>query len=237
MKSIALPLLLLAGLSPAHAEDTSALLHKSAQALADATGTGQARVWADILDDRMLMTDENGAVTDKAGSVKQIVPLPKGASGFIKVIDWRANIDSDVAVSNQLDDEYENYHGQHLHAQYRITCSWVKRAAGWKLFSMQVLATQQDPPAVDLPDRLTDGYVGKYSGGPGLGYVITKQAGRLMGMREGRPPVELKAELADVLFVPGQPRSRDIFQRDAKGRIIVFVSRREERDVVFKRIE
>jgi hypothetical protein len=57
-----------------------------------------------------------------------------------------------------------------------------------------------------------------------------------MGTRESRPPVELKAELADVLFVPGQPRSRDIFQRDAKGRIIGFVSRREERDVVFKRI-
>jgi hypothetical protein len=237
MKTIALLLLLLAGLSPAHAEDTSALLHARAQALADATGTGQAGVWADILDDRMLMTDENGAVTDKAGSVKQIVPLPKGASGFIKVIDWRANADRDVAVSSQLDDEYENYHGQHLHAQYRITCSWVKRVSGWKLLSMQVLATQQDPPAVQLPDRLTDDYVGKYSGGPGLGYVITKQAGRLMGTREGRPPVELKAELADVLFVPGQPRSRDIFQRDAKGRIIAFVSRREERDVVFKRIE
>src|SRR5882757_3146506 len=107
MKTIALPLLLLAGLSPAYAEDTNALLHKSAQALADATGTGQAQVWADLLDDRMLMTDENGVVTNKAGSVKQIVPLPKGASGFIKVIDWRANVDHDVAVSSQLDDEYE----------------------------------------------------------------------------------------------------------------------------------
>ena len=34
MKTITLPLLLLAGLSPAHAEDTSVLLHNSAQALA-----------------------------------------------------------------------------------------------------------------------------------------------------------------------------------------------------------
>jgi len=237
MKTIALSLLLLAGLSPAQAQDTSTLLHAQAQALADATSSGQAQIWADMLDERVLMTDENGAVTDKAGSVKQIVPLPKGASGSIKVIDWRANVDRDVAVSTQLDDEYENYHGQHLHAQYRVTCGWVKRASGWKLLSMQVLATRQDPPAVRLPDRLTDEYVGTYSGGPGLAYVITKQAGRLMGTREGRPPVELKAELADVLFVPGQPRSRDIFQRDPKGRIIGFVSRREERDVVFKKTE
>jgi hypothetical protein len=236
MKSLLAFLSLLAGLSGAYAQNTSALLHARAQALADATGSGQAKVWSDILDDRMLMTDENGAVTDKAASVKQIVPLPAGASGFIRVIDWRANIDRDVAVSSQLDDEYENYHGQHLHAQYRVTCSWVKRVSGWKLLSMQVLATRQDPPAVTLPARLTDSYVGRYSGGPGLDYVIAKQPGGLIGTRAGRPPVELKAELADVLFVPGQPRSRILFQRDAKGRIIGFVSRREERDVVFKRI-
>src|SRR5207244_718735 len=53
MKSIAVPLLLLAGLLPAHAGDVSqdinALLHARAQALADATSNGQAGVWADLL--------------------------------------------------------------------------------------------------------------------------------------------------------------------------------------------
>ena len=53
---------------------------------------------------------------------------------------------------------------------------------------------------------------------------------------KGKPATELKAELADVLFVPGQPRTRDIFQRDTNGHIIGFLSRREERDIVFKRI-
>jgi ketosteroid isomerase-like protein len=231
---IALALLLAA--SAAQAEDTSAVLHAHAQALADATGSGQAKVWAALLDDHMIMTDENGAVTDKAASVKEIVPLPAGASGHINVIDWHANVDGDVAASSQLDDEYENYHGQKLHAQYRITCSWVKRTAGWKLLSMQVLATRQDPPAMTLPERLTDEYVGRYSGGPGLDYTIEKRGGRLLALRPGRPASELKAELADVLFVPGQPRSRDIFQRNPQGRIIGFVSRREERDVVFRRL-
>ena len=40
-------------------------------------------------------------------------------------------------------------------------------------------------------------------------------------------------ELADVLFTPGQPRTRKIFQRDAQGKVIGFLSRREERDLVF----
>jgi len=46
---------------------------------------------------------------------------------------------------------------------------------------------------------------------------------------------EIKAELADVLFTPGAPRSRKIFERDAKGSVTGFLSRREERDVVFER--
>jgi hypothetical protein len=218
----------------AQAQDTSALLQQKAQGLADAIAPGQAQVWTDILDSQMLMTDENGVVTDKAGSVKEITPLPKGASGTIKVIDWRANVEKDLAVAAYIYDEFENFHGQHLHAQYRLTTSWVKRGAAWKLLSMQILATRQDPPAVTLPAKLTDEYVGKYVGGPDLIFTITKKDGRLMG-QGAAAPTELKAELADVLFVPGQPRSRRIFQRNASGRVTGFVSRREERDLVFKK--
>ncbi|MEI9931079.1 MAG: hypothetical protein WDM89_11170 [Rhizomicrobium sp.] len=45
--------------------------------------------------------------------------------------------------------------------------------------------------------------------------------------------MEIKAEIADVLFTPGAPRTRKIFQRDAKGNVTGFLSRREERDLVF----
>lgn len=234
MKRVALALLLTA--TAAHAQDVGTLLKTKAQALQDAIAPGKAKVWADILDDQMLMSDETGAVTDKKQAVAQIRPLLAGASGYIKVIDWQARVSGDTAAATFIADEYENYHGQKIHAQYRTTTSWVKRGADWKLLSMAVLATRQDPPAVALPAHLTDAYVGHYSGGPGLDYTITKKDGHLFGARAGKPATELKAELADVLFVPGQPRTRDIFQRDPNGHIIGFVSRREERDVVFKRI-
>jgi hypothetical protein len=39
-----------------------------------------------------------------------------------------------------------------------------------------------------------------------------------------------------VLFAPGQPRSRKVFQRDAGGRITGFADRREARDVVWTRL-
>lgn len=39
-----------------------------------------------------------------------------------------------------------------------------------------------------------------------------------------------------MLFTPGQPRLRKIIQRDARGKVTGFVSRREGHDLVFKRV-
>ncbi len=43
----------------------------------------------------------------------------------------------------------------------------------------------------------------------------------------------LNVEVRDVLFVPGQPRIRKIFQRDDHGKITAFVDRREMWDLVW----
>lgn len=226
----------IASTAPA-SQDVGAVLKRQTQALMDAVSDGKPQVWANLLDDKVVITDEAGAISYKPKAVSDIQPLPKGASGTITITNWHATVDGNVAVATFIDDEHENYHGQKLHALYRATATWIKRASGWKLLAMQVLALRQDPPAVTLPAKLTDEYVGTYSGGEGLAYVISKSGNAIMGASNGGKPVELKAELADVLFAPGQPRSRRIFQRDANGAIIGFVSRREERDVVFKRVK
>jgi hypothetical protein len=38
----------------------------------------------------------------------------------------------------------------------------------------------------------------------------------------------------DVLFIPGQPRTRKIFQRDADGKVTGFLDRRGGEDLVFR---
>ena len=58
---------------------------------------------------------------------------------------------------------------------------------------------------------------------------------QLLGGRVGRSLTPLQVEVRDVLFVAGQPRTRKIFQRDAKGAVAGFVDRREGEDLVFKR--
>ncbi len=218
------------------APDTSAVLERQTQALMDAITNGTPKVWQDLLDDKVVTTDENGVVANKAESVKQVTPLPKNISGTIVITDWHATIDGPVAIATFVDDEHENYHGQHLHALYRATATWISRPSGWKLLAMQVMALQQDPPAVLLPLKALDEYVGRYSAAPDVLYTISRDGNRLMASTNGGKPVPLLAELTDVLFVAGQPRTRKIVVRDAAGHVTGILSRREERDVVFRRL-
>jgi hypothetical protein len=218
------------------ADDSSAMQAKM-QALMDSVALGDRAPWIATLDKRFAQIDENGVRYDYDQSVAQVTPLPKGASGDIKVVEWKATIFGDSAVSTHLADEHENFHGQNLHALYRSTSTWLKETGGWKLVAMQTIALRQDAPSVTLPEKLVAEYAGRYRAAPDYVYTIARKDGRLYGATNDAKPVEIRAELADVLFTPGQPRTRKIFTRDASGSITGFVSRREERDVVFTRMK
>lgn len=222
-------------LSFAAQADDSALLQKKAQALVDAVGSGDAKIWAAALDKRFTQIDEAGEISNYDQTVAQVVPLPKGISGTITVTEWKCAFFGDTAVETHLDDEHEDFHGQKLHALYRVTGTWHKEAGEWKLIGMQTIALRQDPPSVTLPEAMTDSYVGRYRAASDYVVEITKHDGKLYAATNGAKAVEIKAELADVLFTPGQPRSRKIVERDGQGRVTGFLSRREERDVVFRR--
>jgi len=228
--------ILLAAAPAAAAEDVSTLLKRQTQELFDAVSNGDARVWDKYLDADAVITDEAGAVTGKKDTVAQVVPLPKGISGTITVTDWHVYPHGDTVAAIYVADEHENFHGQKLHALYRSTTTWLREAAGWKVLAQQTLALRQDPPAVQLAEAALNDYVGRYRAGPDLVYEITRKGSDLSGGVAGGKPSVLKMELRDVMFVPGQPRSRKIFVRDAAGHVTGFLSRREERDVVWTRI-
>jgi len=98
-----------------------------------------------------------------------------------------------------------------------------------------VTALRDDPPAITLPTAKLDDYVGVYTLTPEVTYTIRRGSDGLTGERAGRKPEPLKVEVADCLFVPGQPRLRKIFQRDGDGRVTGFVERRESWDIVWRR--
>lgn len=224
------------GISAAPALNASDILRNQSQMLMDAASAGDPKPWRAFLDETVSYTDENGVLAGKKAMVDQVVPLPKGISGHINVIDWKATILGPVAVTTHVDDEYENYHGQHLHAQYRNTQTWLLKNGGWKLIAAQALALQQDPTAIKLPSAKLADYLGVYQGGPGFTYTIMRNGDGLAGQSAGGKANPVRFELADVAFADGQPRVRKLFQRDASGHIKGFVSRREGRDVVWTKV-
>jgi hypothetical protein len=217
------------------AENVPDILKRQAQELVDAIGTGSAAVWNRYLDEGVRYVDESGTVMTKKQMVEGTKPLPDGVTGTIRVIDFNAVVHGDVAVATYVDDENEDFHGSRLHCQYRTTDTWLKTAKGWRLIASQVLALRTDPPPVALAASLRAEYCGRYALTPAIAYEIRCNGDALEGQQTGRKAEELRAEAPDVLFVPGRPRYRYVFLRDAGGKITGFAQRREVWDLVWKR--
>ena len=220
------------------AEDVSALLHARTQAFSDAGQRGDAAAMAALLDDRVVFFNENGEAATKADLLASAQPGGPGASGVTMTVrDWQCAVHGDVAVASFIDDQFKDLHGQVFHAQYRSVETWMKEADGWRIIGSQTMALLTDPPAVVLPAPVLDQYAGTYQATPTLKAVFTHDGADLMLSTNGGTPVLQRAELRDVVFTPGLPRIRRIFQRDARGAVTGFVSRREGHDVVFRRLE
>ncbi|WP_158751994.1 nuclear transport factor 2 family protein [Acidobacterium sp. S8] len=216
------------------AEDVTQTLRAKDQALLDAIAPGNVKVWDEALASGAVYVDENGVIIDRAAFLKQLTPLPAGASGTLVISSYQATLHGAVATVIHTDDETENYHGQTLKAQYLSTETWQKTQNDWKLLQVHTYAVLKDPPTQKLSENELDTYVGRYSAGD-LVYTLHLEGDRLIGQRGGGPPVEWNAELRDVFFITGDPRIRRIFQRDASGKITGFVDRRESWDLVWKK--
>jgi hypothetical protein len=223
------------GQMQANAGDPTALLRAEDQALLDAFAPGDHKPWEAALAADVIYVDENGTILDRAEFLKQLEPLSAGASGTIKIVSYSAHVSGDLATVIHTDDEHENYHGQMLHAQYLTTETWRRDSGEWKLHLIHTYAMLHDPPALDLPGKTLQEYVGRYSGGSDLVFLIQWDGKQLVAGRPGKPMKPLQVEVKDVLFIPGQPRIRKIFQRDADGKITGFVDRRESWDLVWRR--
>jgi len=235
MPLLAPTLLFLLVASPA-AEDVPALLRARAQQLVDAITRGDASVWEQALDASARIIDESGEVMDRKAMVDSVRPLPPGISGALRVVDFQATVLGDIALTTYIADEDETFHGAKIHARYRMGETWARRDGKWKMLSMQVLALRSDPPALPTTVEQRRVYCGRYSLGD-LTYVVRCETDGLTGGTQGKPAKPLRLESPDVFFIPGEPRLRYLFQRDAAGRVTGFLQRRESWDLPWKRVD
>jgi hypothetical protein len=161
----------------------------------------------------------------------ELKPIGPGLVGHLYIDDFRIAVKGDVAVVTHEDNETLDYHGQMLLSRFRMTDTWHKTPDGWRLLGEQSLAVLQDPPSVTLDRPTLCSYAGRYSLTSTIVATIRCADDRLIVAREGQPERTFLAEVKDVFFEPGHPRTRRIFVRDAGGRITGFLERREARDV------
>lgn len=226
-------LALAASATPALASDQDEM-QAIVQTLMSAVASGDIAPWKRYLDDSFVYVTEGDEIQTKAQLLKGLGPLPKGVTGSIRITQYRATVFGDLAVATHVDEESEHIYGQDLHPRYLTTDTWRRTPDGWRLVMQHVKVVLDEPPAQALPPALLDDYAGAY-GAEGLSIRVKRDGDHLVAEHDGRPPQLWKAEARDVFFVPGRPRERRVFQRDATGRITGYADRREGHDIVMTR--
>jgi Domain of unknown function (DUF4440) len=218
------------------AADTSGVLQRATQALADAIAPGQRSVWEHYTDPAFRYVTEDNEVKSRPQVLTDMKPLPPGYSGWIVVEEFRCTDFGGFAVTTYVMNEHETVEGHELHARYRESDTWRATAAGWRLVAGQVYAIPLDPPRAELASAQLQQYEGLYALSADTRQTIRRDGDHLVAERAGRAPQLLLPESGDVFFTPGRPRTRRIFLRTPDGHVSGFADRREGTDMVWARV-
>jgi len=210
-------------------------LVRRTQEIMDAVAPGNPEPWRKYFAEDVMYFDEKGRAMDKAALLKDVSPLPSGYSGNIKVFNAKCNILRDAAVLSYDLDETEVIFGQELKARYHGTDTWVRRNGQWQIVAGQMLRYYEDP----TPGRVSTAAYKEYSGtfqlAPGITRVVTQNRQELSTQRSGRAAETLIPEAPDIFFRKGM-EGRILFRRDPAGKVEALIDRRNNEDIVWKRV-
>lgn len=216
--------------------DDSVYIKQLSQRFSDASASGDAKTLGTLLDDHVVFMNEDGTLASKSDIVSSAQPPAPGRTQQLVQTDWNIQMHGDIAVTSFTDQSTEHFYGQTVTERFRSTEIWLKAAGAWRMISSQTMAVPDAPKAIQLPvDQLAQ-YVGTYEAGPGAVIVITREGNSLASATNHSAAKKLLVEVRDVLFTPGSPRVRRVFQRNPSGAITGFYARREGHDVLYKRV-
>lgn len=212
----------------------SELLKAQTQQFSEAGQKGDRATLDRLLDAKVVFTNETGETGTKKDVLAGAAPAP--GQRHIEVTEWSLTRQGDVATATFVDVLTQRSGEQDLIYRYNSTEVWAKRPSGWKMIASQTMVVPRDPPAIRLPTERLDEYLGLYRANATTEVRITKAGDGLESSTNGAPPQPLQVELRDVLFTPGAAPGLRIFQRDAAGRVIGYIARRNGNDMLFKKI-
>ena len=214
---------------------TQAELVRRTQELYDSLVSGNQAPWEKYFADDCTFSDEKGRTLDKQKLVEDITPLPNGYSGAIKIDNVISRIVGDTAVLSYDANETETIFGQNLRARYHVTDTWLKRNGEWQIIASQAHRYYEDPAVGKADEKKFPDYVGTYELAPGQTRTVTAETGKLFVERKGKKE-ELFPESSD-LFFRKNVEGRILFHYGANGKVDTLIDRRNNEDVVWKKIE
>ena len=237
-------------------------LVRRTQELYDSIVSGNQTPWKKYFADDCTFSDEKGRTLDKTKLVADITPLPKGYSGAIKIENVISRIIGDTAILSYDANETETIFGQNLRARYHVTDTWLLRNGNWQIIASQAHRYYEDP-AIDKADgKKFPDFVGSYELAPGQTRTVTVENGASRDERHGRKSrevaversgelpryngklfierngkkEELLPETSDLFFRKGV-EGRILFHCDSTGKVDALIDRRNNEDVVWRRVK
>jgi hypothetical protein len=206
------------------------------QQLLDAVAIGNKAVWEKYVADDAIYTDENWRILTKRQLIDSMAPLPKGYSGSIRVANVQSRIGDNAAVLSYRALEEETVFGQKLTPTYLITETWFKRDGRWQLVASHVAVLPSERKPIAVTPKSYRSIAGEYELTAGIRYVITLEGDKLIGQRTGRSKEELLPADENTYFAKGTTRGEKVFVRDAGDQVTHMLDRRENNDLVWKRV-
>jgi hypothetical protein len=209
-------------------------LIRRTQELFDAVVPGNKEPWQKYFADDCIFADEKGRNLNKAQLITDITPLPKGYSGTIKVAKPQTLIHGDTAILSYDLDETETIFGQKLTARYHVTDTWLRRNGSWQIVSSQAMRYYEDPAVARIEPKKFADFSGTYELAPGQTRRVFSEGESLYVERNGKRE-QLLAEGSEIFFRKGV-EGRILFRYAENGKVDALVDRRNNEDVVWRRV-
>jgi hypothetical protein len=226
----------LAASGPGASPETVRWFQATEQALMNAIAPGDKAPWERVMDPSCVITTEEGELLSRQQFLDSLGPLPAGLGGSITVRELTVQEAPSLAVVRYLADEAESVFGQQLVVNYRVTNTYRRDGAGWKMMASHLSVVTRDPPAQPVSDAAWPGLVGTYRLMPdGWTFTVELRDGKLLG---GRDPQKLRplVPLTANAFVLSGSLGEWLFVAE-NGKATRIVNLRKFAPLVWTRVE
>jgi hypothetical protein len=214
---------------------TQGELVRRTQELYDAIVPGNQAPWKKYFADDCIFSDEKGRTLDKNKLIADITPLPPGYSGAIKIDNVQSRIVGDTAILSYDANETETIFGQNMRARYHVTDTWLRRNGEWQIIASQAHRYYEDPAVGKADPKKFPDFIGTYELAPGQTRSISAEAEKLFVERNGKKE-QLFPETSNVFFRKNV-EGRILFRSGDDGKIDALIDRRNNEDVVWRKVK